>query len=152
MASSDILRYIDSIARDKEIDPENLISGIEQAVVQAIARKYGIDDLEMRLDRASGEWISNYEIDLEREGRILAQAVKQAIIGRVREAERDVLYDEYERKLGEIVTGAVQRFEGDTTIVNLGRNMEGILPRSEKVRGEVYNVGEIGRASCRERV
>src|SRR5690606_11496778 len=84
------------------------------------------------------------------EGRILAQAVKQAIIGRVREAERDVLYDEFEQRIGEIVTGTVQRFEGDTTIVNLGRNMEGIIPRSEKVRGENYNVGDRIRAMVLE--
>ncbi len=142
MASDDILRYIDSIARDKEIDTEELILGIEQSVQGALAKKYGVDDLEVRLDRKSGEWLSNYEISLETEGRILAQAVKQAIIGRVREAERDVLYEEYEQKIGEIVTGQVQRFEGDTTIVNLGRNMEGILPRAEKVRGEVYNIGD----------
>lgn len=146
MASSDILRYIDTIARDKEIDPEQLIAGIETAVVQALSRKYGIDDLVMSLDRKSGEWITNYEIDLEAEGRIVAQAVKQSIIGRVREAERDVLYDEFEQKIGEIYTGTVQRFEGDTVIVNLGRNMEGIIPRAEKVRGENYNVGDRIRA------
>jgi N utilization substance protein A len=146
MASSDILRYVESIAKDKEIDPEQLIAGIEQAVAQAVAKKYGIDDLVMRIDRQSGEWVSNYEIDLEAEGRILAQAVKQAIIGRVREAERDVLFSEFEAKIGEIVSGTIQRFEGDTTIVNLGRNMEGILPRTEKVRGETYNVGDRIRA------
>ncbi|MFO1050998.1 MAG: transcription termination factor NusA [Planctomycetota bacterium] len=146
MASSDILRYIESIAKDKEIDPEQLISGVEQALAQAIARKYGVEDLVMRIDRHSGEVISNYEIDLEAEGRILAQAVKQAIIGRFREAERDVLFSEYEAKIGEIVSGTIQRFEGDTTIINLGRNMEGILPRTEKVRGENYNVGDRIRA------
>jgi N utilization substance protein A len=150
MASSDILRYIDSIARDKEIDPDSLIHGIEQAVAQAVAKKYGLDDLSMQLDRKTGDWVCNYEIDLENEGRILAQAVKQAIIGRVREAERDVLYDEYEARIGEIVTGVVQRFEGDTTIVNLGRNMEGIIPRAEKVRGENYNIGDRIRAMVLE--
>ena len=146
MASSDILRYIESIAKDKEIDPEQLISGVEQALAQAIARKYGVDDLVMRIDRQSGELVSNYEVDLEQEGRILAQAVKQAIIGRFREAERDVVFAEYEQKIGEIVSGTIQRFEGDTTIVNLGRTMEGILPRTEKVRGELYNVGDRVRA------
>lgn len=146
MASSDILRYIESIAKDKEIDPEQLISGVEQALAQAIAKKYGVDDLVLRIDRKSGDVVSNYDIDLQGEGRILAQAVKQAIIGRFREAERDVLYDEYEQKIGEIVSGQIQRFEGDTTIVNLGRNMEGIIPRAEKVRGENYNVGDRIRA------
>ncbi|MHC5064801.1 MAG: transcription termination factor NusA [Planctomycetota bacterium] len=150
MAASDILRYIDSIAREKEIDSERLLTGVEQAVVQAVAKKYGLDDLILTLDRQSGEWQCNYEIELEKEGRILAQAVKQAIIGQVREAERDVLYDEYEKKIGEIVNGVVQRFEGDTTIVNLGRNTEGIIPRAEKVRGEMYNIGDRIRAMVYE--
>ncbi len=146
MAGSDIVRYIDSIARDKEIDRESLYQSIEQAVAVAVSKKYGIDDLELSLDRHTGQWVCNYEIDLEDQGRILAQAVKQMITGKVREAERDVLFEEFEQKIGEIVTGNVQRFEGDTVIVNLGRNMEGILPRAEKVRGESYNIGDRLRA------
>lgn len=143
---AEILRYIDSIARDKEIDKEGLITGIEQAMSLALAKKYGVDDVEIMLDRESGEFVCNYEVSMEEQGRIFAMSVKQAIISRVREAERDVIYTEYEAKLGEIVNGNIQRFEGDTVIVNLGRNLEGILPRSEKVRSENYNVGERIRA------
>jgi len=150
MASEDILRYIDTLARDKEIDKEGLFDSIEFAVAAALAKKYGIEDLEITIDRESGQWVSNYEISLESEGRILAQAVKQSINVKVREAERDRLYEEFEMKIGEIVNGTVQRFEGDTVIVNLGNNMEGILPRAEKVRGEVYNIGDRIRAMVLE--
>jgi len=150
MASEDILRYIDSLARDKEIDKNELFESIEQAVAAALSKKYGIEDLEITLNRESGSWDSNYEISLEEEGRILAQAVKQSINVKVREAERDRLYDEYEMRIGEIVNGTVQRFEGDTVIVNLGNNMEGILPRAEKVRGEAYNIGDRIRAMVLE--
>ncbi|NUO16279.1 MAG: TonB-dependent receptor [Planctomycetaceae bacterium] len=101
MSSTDILRYIDSIARDKEIDKEELFAAVETAVAQALARKYGIDDLELKLNRDSGQWVCNYEVALQDQGRILAQAVKQAIITKVREAERDVLYGEFEQKIGE---------------------------------------------------
>src|SRR5262245_28686223 len=144
--NADILRYIDSIARDKEIDKEALIVPIEQAMALALAKKYGVDDVEMRLDRETGEFICNYDVSMEEQGRIFAMSVKQAIIGRVREAERDVIFAEFEAKLGEIVSGTIQRFEGDTVIVNLGRTTEGILPRAEKVRSENYNVGERIRA------
>ena len=147
---TDIVRYIDTIARDKEIDTEGLFTAVEQAVALALSKKYGIEDLELTLNRENGQWISNYEISMEDQGRILASAVKQAIIARVREAERDVLYAEYEQKIGEIVNGSVQRFEGDTVIVNLGRNMEGILPRAEKIRSEIYNVGDRIRAMVLE--
>ena len=91
---SEILRYIDSIARDKQIDPEGLIVAIENAVAQALAKKYGIDDLVIELDRDTGEWNTNYEIDLEQEGRILATTVRQSITSRLREQERDVLFNE----------------------------------------------------------
>ncbi len=150
MASEDILRYIDSLSRDKEIDKDELFESIEQAVAAALAKKYGIEDLEITLNRETGSWDSNYEIALEDEGRILAQAVKQSINVKVREAERDRLYNEYEMRIGEIVNGTVQRFEGDTVIVNLGSNMEGILPRAEKVRGEAYNIGDRIRAMVLE--
>ncbi|MBX3462989.1 MAG: transcription termination factor NusA [Planctomycetes bacterium] len=143
---ADILRYIDSIARDKEIDKEGLIVAIEQAMTQALAKKYGVDDVEIHLDRETGEFVCNYDVSMEEQGRIFAMSVKQAIIGRVREAERDVIFAEFEQKLGEIVSGTIVRFEGDTVIVNLGRNIEGILPRAEKVRSENYNVGERIRA------
>lgn len=148
--ASEIIRYIDSIARDKDIDKEGLFAAIEQAVSQALSKKYGLEDLELTLKRDTGEWSSNYEIDMEEQGRILAQSVKQAIISKVREAERDVLYDEFETKIGEIVNGTVQRFEGDTVFVNLGRNMEGVLPRTEKVRSEAYNIGDRIRAMVLE--
>jgi N utilization substance protein A len=144
--NADILRYIDSIARDKEIDKEGLIVAIEQAMTQALAKKYGVDDVEIHLDRETGEFVCNYDVSMEEQGRIFAMSVKQAIIGRVREAERDVIFAEFEQKLGEIVSGTILRFEGDTVIVNLGRNIEGILPRAEKVRSENYNVGERIRA------
>lgn len=144
--NADILRFIDSIARDKEIDKESLIVAIEQAMTQALAKKYGVDDIEIMLDRETGEFVCNYEVSMEEQGRIFAMSVKQAITGRIREAERDVIFGEYEQKLGEIVMGTIQRFEGDTVIVNLGRNVEGILPRAEKVRSENYNVGERIRA------
>ena len=78
MASSDILRYIDSIARDRDIDPDQLLSAVEYAIAQALAKKYGIEDLVLSFDRESGEVVSNYEIDLEQEGRIVANAVKQS--------------------------------------------------------------------------
>ncbi|MBM4062624.1 MAG: transcription termination factor NusA [Planctomycetes bacterium] len=144
--NADILRYIDSIARDKGIDKEALIVAIEQAMAQALAKKYGVEDVEISLDRDSGEFQCNYDVSMEEQGRIFAMSVRQAITGKIREAERDVIFDEYEQKLGEIVSGTIQRFEGDTVIVNLGRNIEGILPRAEKVRSENYNVGERIRA------
>ena len=65
---------------------------------------------------------------------MVAQTTKQVFMQKIREAERDVLYDDFEARVGSLVHGTVQRFEGDTMVVNLGRT-EGYLPREERVRG-----------------
>jgi N utilization substance protein A len=63
----------------------------------------------------------------------------------VREAERDVLYDEYETRVGSLINGTVQRFDSDNLVVNLGRT-EAYLPREERVRGETFSPGDRIRA------
>jgi len=144
--NADFVRYIDSIHREKGIEHEVLFRAFEDALVTAIKKRYEIDDdLEIRFDRQTGEMQSNYEINFEDMGRIFAQTVKQTWFTKIKEAERDVQFGEYADQIGEIVTGQIQRFEGDSVVVQLGK-MEGLLPRSEKVRGESYHVGERIRA------
>ncbi|HLD25741.1 MAG TPA: transcription termination factor NusA [Candidatus Andersenbacteria bacterium] len=70
-------------------------------------------------------------------GRVAAQTAKQVIIQRIREAEREATYEEYKEKEGEIISGIVQRIEGEMVFVDIGRTT-GILPPSEQVRGERY--------------
>ncbi len=74
-------------------------------------------------------------------GRVAAQTAKQVIIQRIREAEREAVFDEYKDKEGEIISGIVQRIEGDTVFVDIGR-VTGILFPSEQVRGERYRVNQ----------
>ncbi|MCC6502118.1 MAG: transcription termination/antitermination protein NusA [Deltaproteobacteria bacterium] len=81
------------------------------------------------------------KLDSKEFGRIDAQTAKQIIIQKVREAERNIVYNEYSSKRGEIVTGIVQRFEKGDIIVDLGR-AEAILPKKEQVRREGYRQGE----------
>ena len=78
-------------------------------------------------------------------GRIAVQTAKQIIIQRVKDAERDNIYEEYHVKKGELANGFVQRFEGGNIIVNLGR-AEGIIPISEQIFKESYKRGERIRA------
>ncbi len=78
-------------------------------------------------------------------GRILAQTAKQVIIQRVRDAERDIVYDEYKDRKGEIVNGIVRRFEKGALIVDLGR-AEAVLPAKEQVARENYRPGDRIRA------
>ncbi|NKB87929.1 MAG: transcription termination/antitermination protein NusA [Acidobacteria bacterium] len=74
-------------------------------------------------------------------GRIAAQAAKQVIFQKVRDAERDNIFAEYEDRVGELLTGSVKRFERGDMIIDLGR-AEAILPRREQSRAEHYNIGD----------
>ncbi|NWG01115.1 MAG: transcription termination factor NusA [Thermoanaerobaculaceae bacterium] len=84
-------------------------------------------------------------LDTANLGRIAAQAARQMLFQRVREAERDNIYGEYIGKLGELVNGIVKRFEQGAIIVELGRT-EGIIPRHQQVRHERYSQGDRIRA------
>ena len=84
------------------------------------------------------------EIDaatLENLGRIAAQTFKQVMIQKIREAEQDVVFDEFIERRGTLVTGSILRFEGDNVIVDINKT-ESILPRHERVRTETYHVGD----------
>ncbi len=81
------------------------------------------------------------KIDTSTFGRIAVQTAKQIIIQRVKDAERDNIYEEYKDRVGELVNGFVQRFEGGSIIVNLGR-AEGVIPVSEQIFRESYKRGE----------
>jgi N utilization substance protein A len=81
----------------------------------------------------------------EKFGRIAAQAAKQNIIQRVRDAERDIIYNEFKGRKGELFSGIVQRFEKKNIIVNLGRT-DAILPEKEQIPRERYRQGDRIRA------
>ena len=151
MNTDDLLRMIDIIHRDKDIPKEVIFLGLEDALAQGVRKHLGADeDLVVTIDRVSGEITIEddedvYEPDLSLLGRIVAQAVKQGFMQRVREAERDVLFDEYETRVGQLVNGVVQRFEGDYVVVNLGK-VEALLGKEDRVRGETYSPGDRIRA------
>ena len=78
-------------------------------------------------------------------GRIAAQAARQAINQRIRQIEREMIYDEFKDRAGEIVNGTVRRFEKSDVIIDLGK-FEGVIPSRERVVTEDYNVGDRLRA------
>ena len=85
------------------------------------------------------------ELDTAQLGRIAAQAARQMLFQRVREAERDNIYNEYIGKLGELINGIVKRFEAGGIVIELGRT-EGLVPRHQQVRHERYSQGDRIRA------
>jgi N utilization substance protein A len=153
MNGAELLRIVDAIHRDKNIDKEIVFEGIEQAIVSAARKHYSEEDvIEANLDRKNGQPTvtrNGEEISADALGdilgRISAQTAKQVMIQKIREAERDAMYDEFADLRGQIVTGSVSRVEGATVTVNIGK-IEGLLPRSEQMPGETYRVGERVRA------
>ncbi len=145
MDREEILRIVDALHRDKEIDKELLFQSIEYALATAARKKYDAgEELTVHVDRETGEveaYLGDDIADFVDLGRIGAQTAKQVMIQRIREAEQDVVLNQYTARVGELVNGVVQRVEGGNIIVNLGKG-EGILPRSETVRGEQYSVGD----------
>ncbi len=75
-------------------------------------------------------------------GRIAAQTAKQILVQKVREAIREKVYEEYVDKIGTLINGSVKRFERGDMIVDLGNNLEAILPKQEQARSEIWNQGE----------
>ena len=92
------------------------------------------------------EKLKEYEDQIETEdvtphdfGRIAAQTAKQVILQRIREAERDMMFEEYRDRVGELITGIVQQSDSRYTLVQLRERVEALLPKSEQVEGERYD-------------
>src|SRR5438270_11176209 len=147
MPNPELVRIVDGIARDKNIEKEQVYTDIEQAVASGLRKQFNTEDTSefaVQVDRTNGDITVNRggeTLPLSVMGRIGAQTVKQVMIQLIRQDERGSIYEEYKDRVGTIVTGTIARFEGSTMIVNLGR-VEGIMPRSEQIPGEQHDPGE----------
>jgi N utilization substance protein A len=154
MDPSEILRIVDAIHRDKNIDKEIVFEGIEAALVSAAKKHYGEEaDVVVEIDRTTGSIRGSHNgvaiETAEIAERIGAQTAKQVMIQKIREAERDALYNEYEELRGQLVTGVIQRYEGGAATVTL-TNVEAILPKGEQIPGETHHANERVRATVYE--
>lgn len=151
MKADDLLRLIEVLHLEKDIPKEVIFRALEEALAAGVRKRLGVgEEMLVRINRDSGEITmedaeEEYEFDLADLGRIVAQAVKQGFQQRLREAERDVLFEEYEARVGQLVNGVVQRFDGDFLVVNLGK-VEAVIGKEDRVRGETYNPGDRIRA------
>lgn len=166
-----------TIAEEKNLPEEVVMSVIEQAIAAAWRRDNGERDQEVRAELNTNDGTANVfvarevveevgsdavEISLEDAqkvksdavlgdiieekhevtsfGRVAAQTAKQVVLQRLREAEREVVLEEYEDKIGTVVNGIVQRVEPRVIRVELGK-ANGIIPQSEQIQGEYYSAG-----------
>jgi N utilization substance protein A len=182
MSSNPLQHTIEALAKEKGIEPDVVISAIEEAVATASRKYYKTgENLKTRFNMETGqvdlfalktvvdevvnpateisltearemyrplygdEVANSIELGDEMEfpkptevlGRIAAQTAKQVIFQKVREAERENIFTEYNQRVGEVVNGTVKRFENGDLIVEIGR-IEAVLPRKEQSRAESY--------------
>jgi N utilization substance protein A len=141
---------------------DTIIQAFEAALAAAYPKTPGVTATHARveLDRQTGE-IRVYELEVDEEteevlkeefvenppdlGRIAAQTAKHVIHQKLREAERQIAFDEYEDRAGEIVTGIVEQHDPRFVILNLGK-AESIMPYSEQIPRERYEIGDRVRA------
>ena len=154
MNPAEVIRIVDTIHRERNIPKDVVFEGIETALVSALRKHYDEEaEIDVNIDPVSGQitaQLEHEELGFEEiVGRIGAQTAKQVMIQKIREAERDSLFDEYTAEIGQLVTGIVQRYDGGTATVSLN-NTESILPRSEQIPGETHHANERVRATICE--
>jgi transcription termination/antitermination protein NusA len=148
-----MMRILDSIARDRKIEKAVLVKDLEQAMVSAARRHFQTLDTEefrCELDPLTGKLQlfrhgEAMEMAPAELGRIAAQTFKQVMIQRFRDDERSSLLGEFSKRVGEIVTGVVQRYDGGALVVTIDR-AEAFMPRSEQIPGEQFNPND--RVRC----
>jgi hypothetical protein len=181
--ASELYNVIDALSREKGIDPQIVVTAVEDAIVVATRKYYKTqENLRAELDKESGQIrafavrsivegpdqvedpVAQITLDDAKRidpaaevggelrtykatdvlGRIAAQLAKQVIFQKVREAERDTIYNEYIGRVNEIINATVKRTEGQDVIVDLGK-AEGRMPRKEQSRLESFAPGERAR-------
>ena len=144
--STELLAVLENIEREKGISRRVLIESIEAALVSA-AKKVLHDkekDVQVKIDLPTGKiniFSDGKEIVSQEFGRIAAQTAKQVIFQKLREAERDVVFNEFYGKVDTIVSGTVYRFEKGSLLVDLGKT-EGVLPKREMSPRDNYHQGD----------
>jgi len=154
--SQELLAIIEQIEREKGIKKEVLIEAIESALLSAAKKVIDIkpdEELKVKLDAATAKirvFRNNEEITNIDFGRIAASTARQVIIQKMREAEKDVVFNEFQGRVGEIVSGTVYRFEKGNIIIDLLGKAEGILLKREQSPKEEFRQGQRIRAYVAE--
>lgn len=147
--NGELLRLIDSIYRDKKIEPEVILKSIEQAISSAVSNHLRKKEpIKITINRKTGKITAedkNGVIDQSLWGRIAAQTAKKAISQKLRGAEADVVHTSFINKLYTIVSGTVLKYDGRDVIVMVDQ-VETILEEKEQVPGESYRFGSYIKA------
>lgn len=145
MPRTEFASALSQVAAERGIDASEVVATIKEAIKAAYRKDKNLEveeteDLEVDIDPDSGEariTRDGKDVTPAGFGRIAAQTAKQVVLQRIRESEKAAILTEYEKKVGTVVNGMVQRIEGPVVHVDIGK-AEGIMPPSEQVEGEIY--------------
>lgn len=149
--SQEIIAIIEQIEREKGIKKELLIEAVETALLTAVRKVIDVkpeEVLKVELDRATGKIrvFKDKEEVISDFGRIAASTARQVIIQKIREAEKEVVFHEFQAKIGELVSGVVYRFDRGNIIVDLLGKAEGYISKQEQSPSEEFKQGQRIRA------
>ncbi|NLO07484.1 MAG: transcription termination/antitermination protein NusA [candidate division WS1 bacterium] len=164
--NGEFIDALEQLQREKDIPMTALIDTVEAAMASAYRKHYGAsDDVRLEVDfekrvvrlfartLVEGEEVvdddgltmnvryEEHEVDAAEFGRIAAQTAKQVVMQRVREAEREIVFDEFSHRVGEMITGEVQRKDNRNAFIAVGRT-EALLPANEQIPGETFRFGD----------
>jgi len=154
MAISEFNAALKQICSERGLSEASVIATIQEAVIAAYRRDFGgeLETLTAAVDSLSGEiqvFDNGKNVTSSGFGRIAAQTAKQVILQKIRESEKEALLAEYSSKIGTIAAGHVFRVEKGLIIFNLGK-IQGVMPQSEQIPGENYNLNTRMRVYLKE--
>jgi N utilization substance protein A len=146
MVQTEFAAALNQVAAERGIETKDVLETVEAALLSAYRKDYGgdIEELKAEIDPETGAakiFKNDEDVTPPGFGRIAAQTAKQVLLQRVRESEKKAVIEEYQQKIGEILSGHIFRIEGGVVIVDLGRT-QGIMPPSEQVRSEEYQMNQ----------
>ena len=150
--SNELMSILDHIERERGINKEILIQAVESAMVSAVKKAIGAkttENIKVTIDKSDGKinaFLDDKKIESVDFGRIAAQTAKQVIIQKIREAEKDVIFNEFSAKVGNIVSGTVYRFDKGNIIIDLLGKAEGLMPKREQSSRDDFRQGQRIRA------
>ncbi len=139
----EFIEALEEMAKEKGIPREDLYAAIRKGLAAAYQEEYGTDaDVEVEIDQHSGDiFIDEKRIDLAKFGRIATKKAEETIRQEIVQRRREIVYNLFATREGEIISGSIHRFEGKNVWVNLGE-AEAIMPESERIPGERYHAGQ----------
>ncbi len=150
-ARTEFALALNQICAERGITVESVLETIKSAILAAYRKDFGLEeeiDYEVEVDPKTGDAKifekkakTRKNITPPGFGRIAAQTAKQVILQKIREAEKSAILDEYQEKIGQLVSGMILRFDGQDIVCDIGRG-QGRMPLEEQVKSERYKLNQ----------